>query len=135
VIDGLADGASPFARIPDTVERVQPSIVSVLVRTDQGFSEGSGVVWNTDAGQIITNNHVVDGALEVEVALSSGERLPATVRATDAFTDLAVIEVERSDLPAATFADELPRVGELAIALGNALGFENSVTAAMAALR
>ncbi len=129
VIDGSADGASIFARIPDTVERVQPSIVSVLVRTDEGFSEGSGVVWNTEAGQIITNNHVVVDALEVEVALSSGERLPATVRATDPLTDLAVIEVDRSDLPAATFGDGLPRVGELAIALGNALGFENSVTA------
>ena len=71
----------------------------------------------------------VDGALDVEVALFSGERLPATVLATDAFTDLAVIEVDRFDLPAATFVEELPRVGELAIALGNALGFENSVTA------
>ena len=53
-----ADDASPFSRIPDTVERVQPSVVSVLVRTSQGFSEGSGVVWNTEAGQIVTNNHV-----------------------------------------------------------------------------
>lgn len=119
----------PFARIPDIVERVQPSVVSVLVRSEQGFSEGSGVVWDSVAGQIVTNDHVVADALEVEVALASGERLPATVLATDPFTDLAVIEVARADLPAASFAGELPSVGELAVALGNALGFENSVTA------
>jgi S1-C subfamily serine protease len=51
------------------------------------------------------------------------------VRATDPETDLAVIHVDRTDLPSAEFASELPRVGELAIAIGNPLGFENTVTA------
>ena len=50
-------------------------------------------------------------------------------RATDPNTDLAVIEVDRTDLPTAEFATELPRVGELAVAIGNPLGFENTVTA------
>jgi serine protease DegQ len=123
------DEVTGFERIPDIVERVQPSVVSVLVRTPDGSSEGSGVVWNADLGQIIINNHVVADATSVEIVLASGERLTATVRAADALVDLAVVEVDRLDVPQATFADELPRVGELAITLGNPLGFENSVTA------
>jgi S1-C subfamily serine protease len=115
--------------IPNLVEELQPSIVSVLVQTGSGGGQGSGVVWDGSQGLIVTNNHVVEGATAVEVELASGERLPATVRATDAATDLAVIEVDRTDLPSADFAPELPRVGELAIAIGNPLGFENTVTA------
>jgi S1-C subfamily serine protease len=86
-------------------------------------------VWDGPAGLIVTNNHVVEGATELAVVLSSGEQIPARVRATDPQTDLAVIEVDRTDLPAAEFATELPKVGELAIAIGNPLGFENTVTA------
>ena len=115
--------------IPDLVERLQPSIVSVLVQSGAGSGQGSGVVWDGDAGLIVTNNHVVEGASSVQVQLASGEQVPAQVRATDPETDLAVLDVERSDLPAAEFAEELPRVGELAIAIGNPLGFENTVTA------
>jgi S1-C subfamily serine protease len=77
----------------------------------------------------VTNNHVVEGAAAVEIELASGERIPARVRATDPQTDLAVVEVDRTDLLSAEFATELPRVGELAIAMGNPLGFENTVTA------
>jgi S1-C subfamily serine protease len=119
----------PYELIPDIVEQVQPSIVSVLVQTGQGGAEGSGVVWDGSRGLIVTNNHVVEGGGEVQVRLSSGDRVPATVLATDPQTDLAVVQVDRTDLPTATFASDLPRVGELAVAMGNPLGFENSVTA------
>jgi S1-C subfamily serine protease len=115
--------------IPSLVERLNPSIVSVLVQTAEGGGQGSGVVWDGPAGLIVTNNHVVEGAGELAVVLSSGEQIPARVRATDPETDLAVIEVDRTDLPSAEFATELPKVGELAIAIGNPLGFENTVTA------
>ena len=57
------------------------------------------------------------------------ETLGGEVLATDSATDLAVVKVDGTDLPSATFAKELPRVGELAIAMGNPLGFENTVTA------
>jgi serine protease DegQ len=110
--------------IPRLVRRLQPSVVAVL--TDEG--EGSGVVYAED-GTVITNNHVVDGADEVRVAFVDGERVGAEVRATDPRSDLAVLRVDRDDLPPASFADELPPVGSLAVALGNPLGFENSVTA------
>ena len=113
--------ASP---IPDIVARVQPSVVAVL--TDGG--QGSGVVWNSD-GVVVTNNHVVAGARRVEVAFADGQRAAAQIVARDPQTDLAVVRASRSSLPAATFAEDLPRVGELAIAMGNPLGFENTVTA------
>jgi S1-C subfamily serine protease len=121
-------GESTFDRIPAIVTRLRPSIVTVIVETPTGSGEGSGVVWDED-GTIVTNNHVVEGATEVSVTLASGERLPAEVRATDPLTDLAVLAVERTGLPPATFSTTLPQVGELAIAMGSPLGFENSVTA------
>ena len=124
----LLDGGG-LDLIPDLVEKVDPAIVSIQVRSGQGGGEGSGVIWDGAEGVIVTNNHVVEGATEIEVVLSSGESLPAKVRGTDPFTDLAVVTVERKDLPDVEFARELPRVGELAIALGNPLGFENTVTA------
>jgi serine protease DegQ len=113
-----------FAQIPDLVDRVEPSVVAIL--TDGG--RGSGVVWDAD-GAVVTNHHVVAGAAEVEVAFADGRRVDADVMATDPQTDLAVVRADRTELPAASFADALPRVGELAIAIGNPLGFENTVTA------
>ena len=111
-------------RIPEIVAEVEPSVVTVL--TDVGL--GSGVVWDED-GVIVTNHHVVDGANTVQVAFADGERVPATVVATDPRTDLAVLQTERRDLPAAPFSDELPLVGSLAIAIGTPLGLEETVTA------
>jgi S1-C subfamily serine protease len=111
------------AGLSGVVDEVRPSVVSIL--RDGG--EGSGVIWD-DQGHVITNNHVVEGASQVQVVLTSGERLPATIVGTDPLTDLAVLEVERTDLPEATFVDELPPVGEFVLAIGNPLGFENSVT-------
>jgi len=125
---GGGDGEDTFGGIPGIVDAVAPSIVAVLVSGGQGEGEGSGVVWSED-GVVVTNDHVVSGAQEVVVALASGERLSATVEASDPVTDLAVLRVDRAGLPAAEFADDLPRVGELAVAMGNPLGFENTVTA------
>ncbi len=125
---GDGASASSFDLIPSIVKQVQPSIVTVLVETAQGAAEGSGVVWDAD-GHIVTNNHVVEGSTSVQVVLASGEHLPATVRATDPLTDLAVVTVDRTGLPPAAFGTSLPQVGELAVAMGSPLGFENSVTA------
>ena len=122
--DGGEAGGGVFGRIPDIVREVEPSVVAVLTEAGQG----SGVIWD-EGGIVVTNNHVVEGASGIEIAFATGERVAADVRATDPRTDLAVLEVDREGLPAAQFADALPRVGELAVALGNPLGFENSVTA------
>lgn len=116
-------GLDASSRIPEIVEQVEPSIVTI----DTGDGQGSGVVYES-GGTIVTNAHVVGEATEVAVTLASGEELPGQVIATDTVTDLAVVEVGR-DLPALEFEDGLPQVGELVLAMGSPLGFESSVTA------
>jgi serine protease DegQ len=117
-----------FEHIPAIVRRVSPSIVTLFVQTPQGQAEGSGVIWDPN-GTIVTNNHVVEDADRVDVVFASGSRMRASVKATDRLYDLAVVTVDRDGLPAATFAGALPRVGELAVAIGSPLGFTNTVTA------
>ena len=119
---------SLFEGIPELVRDTQPTVVTVLVESELGSGGGSGVIWAAD-GYIVTNNHVIVSADSIEVALATGERIEATVLAADFRTDLAVLRIPRTGLPAAEFAESLPEVGELAIALGSPLGFENSVTA------
>jgi serine protease Do len=91
---------------------------------------GSGFIWDTN-GDIVTNNHVVDGATKVEVTFSDGTTVPATVVGTDPYSDLAVIKVDVSadKLQPVTMADSTQvKVGEIAIAIGNPYGFEGSMT-------
>ena len=116
--------ATGQADIPDIVEQVEPSVVTVL--GDSGL--GSGVVYAED-GIIVTNAHVVEGSDDLAVAFADGTRVDAELVAATPLLDLAVLRVERDGLPAARFSDELPRVGELAIAMGSPLGLEQTVTA------
>ncbi len=113
-----------FASIPDVVRQVEPSVVTIL--REGGL--GSGVVYRQD-GLIVTNEHVVRGVRTVQVAFADGRRSPGRVRAVDPLTDLAVVQTERQDLPAARFHTRLPRVGELAVAMGSPLGLQNTATA------
>lgn len=122
---GQNDGGSAAARdIPALVEELAPSMVTIF--TDGGL--GSGVVYAAD-GLILTNEHVVRGAPEVQVGFADGQRVAGEVRAVDQVTDLALIQVDRRDLPAPRFQTTLPRVGEDVIVVGSPLGFENTVTA------
>jgi serine protease DegQ len=127
-VQGAGGSDSDFGRIPELVRSAGPTVVAVLVSAEQGTGEGSGVIWGED-GVIVTNNHVVEGAQEITVALATGQQVDAEVVATDPLTDLAVLRVDRDGLPTAEFADGLPQVGELAVAIGNPLSFENTVTA------
>jgi serine protease DegQ len=111
------------ADLPALVRQVEPSVVTVL--TESGV--GSGIVYKAD-GTIVTNAHVVDGAQDVSVALADGQQVPATPRAADAASDVAVIQADRTGLPAATFQESLPQVGEQAVVVGSPLGFEATVT-------
>ena len=79
------------ADLPALVRQVEPSVVTVL--TESGV--GSGIVYKPD-GTIVTNAHVVAGAQEVTVALADGQQVPATVRAADAASDIAVIQANRN---------------------------------------
>ncbi|MEW6470964.1 MAG: trypsin-like peptidase domain-containing protein [Actinomycetota bacterium] len=119
-----AKGAGDFGRIPEVVRNVETSVVAVL--TDGG--EGSGVVYRAD-GVVVTNHHVVGRASRIEVGFADGKRLPARLLASDPLSDLAALKVDRGGTPAGRFAGDLPVVGELAIAIGNPLGLENTVTA------
>ena len=113
---GLADA------IPDVVESVQPSVVTILLPE----GNGSGVVYAEDV--VVTNEHVVRGNDEVVVALADGTRIRGEVLAADRSTDLAVIRTGRDDLPPATFDTAAPRAGSFAIAIGSPLGFASTVT-------
>ena len=95
-------------------------------RVQRGF--GSGFVVSSD-GLILTNAHVVDGSDEVNVTLKDGRTFAGKVMGTDSLTDVAVIKIEAEDLPAVSFADsEQLQPGEWAIAIGNPLGLDNTVT-------
>lgn len=95
-------------------------------RTERGL--GSGFITSSD-GRIITNAHVVDGADTVEVTLKDGRKLQGRVLGADPVTDIAVVKIEASDLPTVTLSDsEQIQPGEWAIAIGNPLGLDNTVT-------
>lgn len=90
---------------------------------------GSGFITRAD-GQIITNAHVVEGADTVEVTLKDGRRLEGQVLGTDPVTDVAVVKVDARDLPTVSFSNsDAIQPGEWAIAIGNPLGLDNTVTA------
>jgi S1-C subfamily serine protease len=101
-----------------------PSVVSVSVRG----SSGSGVIVRQD-GIVVTNAHVVRNATEVDVGLADGRRVRGRVLGSDPSVDVAVVRVEAASLPAAPLADsdEL-EVGQTAIAIGNPIGLERTVT-------
>ena len=110
--------------IPAIVRKVEPSVVTVFA----GRGLGSGVVWSAD-GLIVTVNHVVEGRPRVQVGFADGLRVAGTVEARDPVTDIAVVKVDRTGLPPADFSDDVPQVGELAVAIGSPLGFQETVTA------
>ncbi|GFG53043.1 signal protein PDZ [Mycolicibacterium agri] len=111
-----------IAGFADLVERLSPSVATV--RRDGGV--GSAVVLRDDV--VVTNAHVVGNAGEVTLEFADGTSSRGEVLATDTVTDLAVVRSERKNLPVPEYRAELPRAGEIAIAIGSPLGFENSVT-------
>jgi serine protease DegQ len=91
-------------------------------------SLGSGVIVSSQ-GLILTNNHVIATADAIEVALSDGRKMTATVVGTDPDTDLALIKVDANDLPAITFASsDALNVGDVVLAIGNPFGVGQTVT-------
>ena len=91
-------------------------------------SLGSGVIVNSQ-GFILTNNHVIQGADEIEVALHDGRTAPATIVGADPESDLAILKVDISGVPAITFGhSEALRVGDVVLAIGNPFGVGQTVT-------
>ena len=90
---------------------------------------GSGVIISTD-GYIITNNHVIDGADELEVTLNDNRKFEAKVIGADPTTDIALLKIEADDLPTIPFGDsEKLKVGEWVLAVGNPFNLTSTVTA------
>jgi serine protease Do len=89
---------------------------------------GSGVIVSPD-GYILTNNHVVQNAKQIEVALSDGRSFTAKVIGTDPQTDIALIKIDAENLPALTLADsDKVEVGDVVLAVGNPFGIGQTVT-------
>ncbi len=112
---------------------VAPAVVNIRVRQSgghgQGEGGGSGFVIAPD-GFIMTNSHVVHRAKTIEVTLPDTREMSAKLVGEDPDTDLAVLRVDGSTLPALRFADSKQlRVGQIAVAIGSPYGFQQTVTA------
>ncbi len=144
VVSGGAVGVSDVSGI---VEQVMPSIVAITEKTQKSYfgqtysSEGAGsgfiVKQDNDQLLIVTNNHVVAGADKISVQFNDGESVVAEVKGTSESNDLAVLIVKLSDLKESTKksikvaslgSSDDARVGQMVIAIGNALGYGQSVT-------
>ena len=141
--------ASYESTLENIYTQVNPSVVNIQVVDQQSvpnfnnspffgqqntpqFSQalGSGFVWDTQ-GDIVTNNHVIDGATQIQVSFADGTTVPATVVGTDVNSDLAVIKVDvaASELHPVTMADSSQtKVGQLAIAIGSPFGNQGTMT-------
>jgi Do/DeqQ family serine protease len=148
--DGKASGISSYADIVEPVEKEVVSITSsrtVHERVEanpllrQFFGDipdqdreskeeglGSGVIVSSD-GFVLTNNHVVADADELTVVTSDGKKFTGKVVGADPKTDIAVVKIDATGLPAATFADsDKLRVGDVVFAIGDPLGVGETVT-------
>ena len=144
-----ADGTKQELTVPEIAAQVGPSCVGVINKTKvtpqryydpftgryyytsdpnndelQEQGSGSGIIISED-GYIVTNQHVIDGATEISVILNTGDEYVATLVGADSKSDLAVLKIDKTGLPAATLGDsDQLQVGELAVAIGNPLGQE-----------
>jgi S1-C subfamily serine protease len=115
--------------IADAAAVILPSVVQIQTGTGLGSGVGSGVIYDSD-GLILTAAHVVGDNDTVTVRLSDGEEVEGTVLGGTSGADVAVVQVDRTGLPAAELAlDDDPRVGQMAIALGSPWGLRGTVTA------
>ncbi|MDG6983348.1 MAG: trypsin-like peptidase domain-containing protein [Nitrososphaerota archaeon] len=129
-------------QVTGAVDKLSESIVGVSsMRLERRFfgivpleGQGSGIVLDRK-GLIVTNNHVIDGANQVHVSLKDGRTFTGEVVGSDEATDVAVIRVDASDLPAAELGDsEAVKVGQFVLAIGNALALPGGPTVSMGVL-
>lgn len=129
------------ADVASNMEETSKAVVGVINKQQQNVwgpsqkkGSGSGIVYKKEDGKayVVTNNHVVDGAEEVDIVLNDETRLQAKVLGTDALTDLAVLQVDgkKINTVAKLGSSDDAKVGETVIAIGNPLGmnFANSLT-------
>jgi len=133
----VATGSAMLPDLQSVVAKVKPSVVAINVQATTYdyfnrayITDGAGSGWILDSnGLIATNNHVIEGATSIMVTFDDGTVLPATVVGADAVSDLAVLKVNKTGLPAATVGDSSSlQVGQWVLAIGNALGEGISAT-------
>ena len=134
---------APAAVLPDVasvVEQVLPAVVQILATVEetnlfgqvvQNTVQGSGIMFD-ESGYVLTNNHVVENTIEIEVALFNHQIVPAEIVGTDPSTDIAVLKIDPElveDFIIVSLGDtDAMRPGEWVIAIGSPLGYESSVT-------
>ncbi|HUF05824.1 MAG TPA: trypsin-like peptidase domain-containing protein [Candidatus Binatia bacterium] len=113
----------------NAVDSVAPAVVTIQTIAIAGASgTGSGFIYHP-SGFILTNKHVVENSSELIIVLDDGRRFPGTVYGVDTLTDLAIVRIDATGLPTAPIGVSAGlEPGQLAIAIGNPLGYENTVT-------
>ena len=132
--------SAPMLQLPniaDTVERVRPAVVSIVSRNisldrfgrqAQGFGSGTGVIFD-GSGLVLTNNHVVEGGVEVTVTLDDGTQVEAEIVGADRLSDLAVLRLPGDVYPFLLLRKNGSlRAGDWVIAIGNALALPGGPT-------
>ncbi|WP_405389480.1 trypsin-like peptidase domain-containing protein [Streptomyces sp. NBC_01102] len=129
VVSGTTVSQSSAGTVSGVAAAVAPAIVEISATSSAGDATGSGVVITSD-GEIVTNNHVIAGATQIEVALSTGKTYTADVVGTDADKDLALIKLQdASGLKTASLGDSSAvEVGDQVVAIGSPEGLTGTVT-------
>lgn len=128
-VNGTNVSRSSTGTVSGVAEQNSPSVVRIDTRTGSGQGTGSGIVLSAD-GEIVTNNHVVAGASEIQVTASDGKKYTAKVVGTDPDKDLALIKLQgASNLRAATLGDSgSVKVGDEVVAIGSPDRLTGTVT-------
>ena len=132
--DGITKDNSGNLSIKDIAKKVLPTVVSISVNSTSGSGTGSGSIIQSDATKsyIVTNNHVIDGAVsggKVTVEFQDGTELNATIKGRDIAYDLAVLEISKGNLPTISTGDSSKvLIGDLSVAIGSPLGLSGTVT-------
>lgn len=128
-VNGTTVSQSSKGTVAGVAEAVSPAIVEIGATSSAGKSTGSGVVITED-GEIVTNNHVISGAQQIQVTLSTGRTYTADVVGTDPDKDLALIKLRgASGLKTATLGDSSQvKVGDEVVAIGSPEGLTGTVT-------
>ena len=123
--------------IADTVERVRPAVVSIVARTvsrdrfgrqSTGFGSGTGVIFD-ESGLVLTNNHVIEGGVEITVTQDDGTQVEAEIIGADRLSDLAVLRLPGDGYPSLPLRENGSlRAGDWVIAIGNALALPGGPT-------
>ncbi len=133
--DYARDLSSAFQAVSDEAGQAVVSVTAFAQNTRRGggsyrfqVAQGSGVIVRSN-GVVLTNNHVVARAEQVEISLQDGRVLPARILGRDAETDLAVLRADVEGLPFLALEEAEPRIGEWVLAVGNPFGLGYTVTA------